>query len=140
MAVAAYRKLAALIEQPLHLGITEAGGFRSGAVKSAIGLGMLLAEGIGAIRVSLAADPVEGSAWVGTSALHVREVSIIACPSCSRQEFNVIATVNAWSSVSKDIRSRSMGRHRLLRKRSVKPGASRSGGRRSEPALYQRQA
>ena len=60
MTVLAYRELAAQIEQPLHLGITEAGGMRSGSVKSAIGLGMLLAEGIGdTIRVSLAADPVE---------------------------------------------------------------------------------
>src|SRR6185369_2600067 len=60
MAVAAYRKLATLIEKPLHLGITEAGGFRSGTVKSAIGLGMLLADGIGdTIRISLAADPVQ---------------------------------------------------------------------------------
>ena len=100
MAVAAYRKLAALIEQPLHLGITEAGGFRSGAVKSAIGLGMLLAEGIGdTIRVSLAADPAEEVrvGWDILKALHVRSkgVNLIACPSCSRQEFNVIATVNA---------------------------------------------
>ena len=61
MAVAAYRLLARQIEQPLHLGITEAGGLRSGTVKSAVGLGMLLAEGIGdTIRISLAADPVEG--------------------------------------------------------------------------------
>ncbi len=60
MAVAAYRLLARQIEQPLHLGITEAGGLRSGTVKSAVGLGMLLAEGIGdTIRISLAADPVE---------------------------------------------------------------------------------
>lgn len=60
MTVHAYRQLADQIEQPLHLGITEAGSLRSGAVKSAIGLGMLLAEGIGdTIRVSLAADPVE---------------------------------------------------------------------------------
>src|SRR5690554_3282197 len=60
MAVEAYRQLAKQIEQPLHLGITEAGGLRSGTVKSAVGLGMLLAEGIGdTIRVSLAADPVE---------------------------------------------------------------------------------
>ena len=60
MAVAAYRQLAEQIEQPLHLGITEAGGLRSGTVKSSVGLGMLLAEGIGdTIRVSLAADPVE---------------------------------------------------------------------------------
>ena len=100
MAVAAYRQLAKLIDQPLHLGITEAGGFRSGAVKSAIGLGMLLAEGIGdTIRVSLAADPVE-EVRVGFDilrALHIRSkgINLIACPSCSRQEFNVIATVNA---------------------------------------------
>ena len=60
MAVEAYRTIAPQIDQPLHLGITEAGGFRSGAVKSAVGLGMLLAEGIGdTIRISLAADPVE---------------------------------------------------------------------------------
>ena len=109
MAVAAYRKLAALIEQPLHLGITEAGAFRSGAVKSAIGLGMLLAEGIGdTIRVSLAADPVEEVrvGWDILKALHVRSkgVNLIACPSCSRQEFNVIATVNALEQRLEDIK------------------------------------
>lgn len=109
MAVAAYRKLATQIEQPLHLGITEAGGFRSGAVKSAIGLGMLLAEGIGdTIRVSLAADPVE-EVRVGfdiLKALHVRSkgINLIACPSCSRQEFNVIATVNALEQRLEDIK------------------------------------
>ncbi len=109
MAVAAYRKLATLIDQPLHLGITEAGGFRSGAVKSAIGLGMLLAEGIGdTIRVSLAADPVE-EVRVGfdiLKALHVRSkgINLIACPSCSRQEFNVIATVNALEQRLEDIK------------------------------------
>jgi (E)-4-hydroxy-3-methylbut-2-enyl-diphosphate synthase len=60
MAVEAYRLLAEQIEQPLHLGITEAGGLRGGTVKSAVGLGMLLMDGIGdTIRVSLAADPVE---------------------------------------------------------------------------------
>ncbi|MDO8595161.1 MAG: flavodoxin-dependent (E)-4-hydroxy-3-methylbut-2-enyl-diphosphate synthase [Sulfuricaulis sp.] len=108
MAVAAYRKLAALIEQPLHLGITEAGAFRSGAVKSAIGLGMLLAEGIGdTIRVSLAADPVEEVrvGWDILKALRVRSkgINLIACPSCSRQEFNVIATVNALEQRLEDI-------------------------------------
>ena len=108
MAVAAYRKLAAMIEQPLHLGITEAGGFRSGAVKSAIGLGMLLAEGIGdTIRVSLAADPVEEVrvGWDILKALHIRSkgINLIACPSCSRQEFNVIATVNALEQRLEDI-------------------------------------
>jgi (E)-4-hydroxy-3-methylbut-2-enyl-diphosphate synthase len=109
MAVDAYRKLAALIEQPLHLGITEAGGFRSGAVKSAIGLGMLLAEGIGdTIRVSLAADPVEEVrvGWDILKALRVRSkgINLIACPSCSRQEFNVIATVNALEQRLEDIK------------------------------------
>ena len=109
MAVAAYRQLATQIEQPLHLGITEAGGLRSGAVKSAIGLGMLLAEGIGdTIRVSLAADPVE-EVRVGfdiLKALHVRSkgINLIACPSCSRQEFNVIATVNALERRFEDIK------------------------------------
>jgi len=108
MAVAAYRQLASQIEQPLHLGITEAGGFRSGAVKSAIGLGMLLAEGIGdTIRVSLAADPVEEVrvGWDILKSLHLRNkgVNLVACPSCSRQEFNVIATVNALESRLEDI-------------------------------------
>ena len=109
MAVGAYRLLAAQIEQPLHLGITEAGGFRSGAVKSAIGMGMLLAEGIGdTIRVSLAADPVE-EVRVGfdiLKALHIRSkgINLIACPSCSRQEFDVIATVNALEQRIEDIK------------------------------------
>jgi (E)-4-hydroxy-3-methylbut-2-enyl-diphosphate synthase len=109
MAVAAYRQLATQIEQPLHLGITEAGGFRSGAVKSAIGLGMLLAEGIGdTIRVSLAADPVE-EVRVGfdiLKALRIRSkgINLIACPSCSRQEFDVIATVNALEQRIEDIK------------------------------------
>jgi (E)-4-hydroxy-3-methylbut-2-enyl-diphosphate synthase len=99
MAIEAYRKLARLIEQPLHLGITEAGGFRNGTVKSAIGIGMLLAEGIGdTLRVSLAADPVEEVrvGWDILKSLHLRTrgVNLVACPSCSRQEFNVIATVN----------------------------------------------
>ena len=108
MAVEAYRLLAQQIEQPLHLGITEAGGFRSGAVKSSIGLGMLLAEGIGdTIRISLAADPVE-EVRVGfdiLKSLHLRNkgVNIIACPSCSRQEFDVIRTVNLLEARLEDI-------------------------------------
>lgn len=99
-AVAAYRTLAGEIEQPLHLGITEAGGLRSGTVKSAVGIGMLLAEGIGdTLRVSLAADPVE-EVKVGfdiLKSLHLRShgINLIACPSCSRQRFDVIKTVNA---------------------------------------------
>lgn len=103
MTVAAYRKLATQIEQPLHLGITEAGGIRAGAVKSAIGLGMLLAEGIGdTIRVSLAANPVE-EIKVGfdiLKSLHIRKkgINLIACPSCSRQNFDVIKVVNELES------------------------------------------
>ncbi|MDH5436808.1 MAG: flavodoxin-dependent (E)-4-hydroxy-3-methylbut-2-enyl-diphosphate synthase [Gammaproteobacteria bacterium] len=99
MTVAAYKALATQIEQPLHLGITEAGSLRSGAVKSSIGLGMLLAEGIGdTIRVSLAADPVE-EIKVGFDilrSLHLRSkgINLVACPSCSRQQFDVIKVVN----------------------------------------------
>jgi len=108
MTVAAYRQLAGQIEQPLHLGITEAGSFRSGTVKSAIGLGMLLADGIGdTIRVSLAADPVE-EIKVGfdiLKSLHLRSkgINLIACPSCSRQNFDVISTVNELESRIEDI-------------------------------------
>jgi (E)-4-hydroxy-3-methylbut-2-enyl-diphosphate synthase len=98
MTVEAYRKLARLIDQPLHLGITEAGGARAGAVKSAIGLGMLLADGIGdTIRVSLAADPVEEVkvGWDILKSLHVRSrgINLVACPSCSRQNFDVVKVV-----------------------------------------------
>jgi len=108
MTVLAYRELASQIDQPLHLGITEAGGLRSGSVKSAIGLGMLLSEGIGdTIRVSLAADPVE-EIKVGfdiLKSLHIRSkgVNFIACPSCSRQNFDVISTVNALEARLEDI-------------------------------------
>ncbi len=107
-AVAAYRTLAGEIEQPLHLGITEAGGLRSGTVKSAVGIGMLLAEGIGdTLRVSLAADPVE-EVKVGfdiLKSLHLRShgINLIACPSCSRQRFDVIKTVNALEARLADI-------------------------------------
>lgn len=108
MTVLAYRELAGQIEQPLHLGITEAGGMRSGSVKSAIGLGMLLSEGIGdTIRVSLAADPVE-EIKVGfdiLKSLHIRSkgINFIACPSCSRQNFDVISTVNVLEERLEDI-------------------------------------
>lgn len=108
MTVAAYRLLASQIEQPLHLGITEAGGQRAGAVKSAIGLGMLLAEGIGdTIRVSLAADPVEeikvGWDILKSLSLRTRGINLIACPSCSRQNFDVVKTVNELESRFEDI-------------------------------------
>ncbi len=108
MTIAAYRQLATQIEQPLHLGITEAGGQRAGAVKSAIGLGMLLADGIGdTIRVSLAADPVEEVkvGWDMLKSLHLRSrgINLIACPSCSRQNFDVVKTVNALEQRFEDI-------------------------------------
>ncbi len=98
MAAAAYRLLADACDYPLHLGITEAGGLRTGTVKSAIGLGALLWAGIGdTIRVSLSADPVEevrvGYEILKALGLRSRGVNVIACPSCARQQFNVIETV-----------------------------------------------
>lgn len=108
MAQAAYRDLAKRIEQPLHLGITEAGGLRSGTVKSAIGLGALLLDGIGdTIRISLAADPAEEArvAWSMLRSLRLRSkgINFIACPSCSRQNFDVISTVNELEARLEDI-------------------------------------
>ena len=108
LAVEAYRLLAKSIKQPLHLGITEAGGARAGAVKSAIGLGMLLAEGIGdTLRVSLAANPVEeikvGFDILKSLRIRSRGINFIACPTCSRQEFDVIGTVNALEQRLEDI-------------------------------------
>ena len=108
MAVAAYRDLATRIEQPLHLGITEAGGLRSGTVKSAIGLGALLLDGIGdTVRISLAADTAEEAkvAWDMLRSLRLRSkgINFIACPSCSRQNFDVIKTVNELENRLEDI-------------------------------------
>ena len=108
MTVFAYRQLASQINNPLHLGITEAGSFRSGTVKSSIGMGLLLSEGIGdTIRVSLASDPVD-EIKVGfdiLKSLHLRKkgVNLIACPSCSRQNFDVIAVVNELEARLEDI-------------------------------------
>jgi len=103
MTVAAYRLIAKQIDQPLHLGITEAGGLRSGTVKSSIGLGMLLMDGIGdTLRVSLAADPVEeikvGFDILKSLRLRNKGINFIACPSCSRQNFDVISTLNELES------------------------------------------
>jgi (E)-4-hydroxy-3-methylbut-2-enyl-diphosphate synthase len=108
LAVEAYRLLSTQIDQPLHLGITEAGGARAGSIKSAIGLGMLLSEGIGdTLRVSLAADPVEeikvGFDILKSLKLRSRGINFIACPSCSRQEFDVIQTMNALEQRLEDI-------------------------------------
>ena len=108
MAQAAYRDLATRIEQPLHVGITEAGGLRAGTVKSAIGLGALLLDGIGdTIRISLAAEPEEEVkvAWSMLRSLRLRSkgINFIACPSCSRQNFDVISTVNELENRLEDI-------------------------------------
>jgi (E)-4-hydroxy-3-methylbut-2-enyl-diphosphate synthase len=99
MAAAAYQQLASVTDAPLHLGITEAGGLVSGTVKSAIGLGSLLWFGLGdTIRVSLSADPVEevkvGFEILKSLGLRHRGVTIISCPSCARQGFDVIKTVS----------------------------------------------
>lgn len=98
LAVAAYQQLADVCDYPLHLGITEAGGLRTGTIKSSIGMGNLLWAGIGdTIRVSLSADPVEevrvGFDILKSLGLRHRGVNVISCPSCARQQFDVIETV-----------------------------------------------
>ncbi len=98
LSIEAYRQLSNVTDYPLHLGITEAGGFVSGSVKSSIGLGTLLLEGIGdTIRISLSDDPVKevqiGNEILKSLNLRQRGVKIISCPSCARQGFEVIETV-----------------------------------------------
>ena len=98
LAVAAYRGLAAACDHPLHIGITEAGGLRTGTVKSALGMGGLLWDGIGdTLRVSLTTDPVEevrvGFEMLKALGLRHRGVTLVACPSCARQQFEVIDVV-----------------------------------------------
>ena len=98
LSIAAYRQLSTAMDYPLHLGITEAGSFVSGSVKSSIGLGTLLLDGIGdTIRISLSDDPVKeikiGNEILKSLGLRNRGVKIISCPSCARQAFQVIDTV-----------------------------------------------
>jgi (E)-4-hydroxy-3-methylbut-2-enyl-diphosphate synthase len=98
--IAAYRLLAGRCDYPLHLGVTEAGTPRDGIVKSAVGIGALLAEGIGdTIRVSLTAPPVEevkaGNAILGALGLRPKKLDLVACPSCGRAEVDVFALANA---------------------------------------------
>ena len=98
LSIAAYRQLSKAMDYPLHLGITEAGSFVSGSVKSSIGLGALLLDGIGdTIRISLSDDPVKeikiGNEILKSLGLRNRGVKIISCPSCARQAFQVIDTV-----------------------------------------------
>ena len=98
LTVKAYRKLSKLCEYPLHLGVTEAGGLFTGSIKSSIGIGQLLMDGIGdTIRVSLSSDPVDeikaGFEILKSLGIRSRGVNIISCPSCARQAFPVIETV-----------------------------------------------
>ncbi len=98
LSIGAYKKLSKKTEYPLHLGITEAGSYLPGSIKSSIGLGNLLLDGIGdTIRVSLSDDPVEeikiGNEILKSLNLRERGVKIISCPSCARQAFQVIDTV-----------------------------------------------
>jgi len=100
LAVAAYMQLASEVDCPLHLGITEAGGLIGGTVKSAIGMGNLLWAGIGdTIRVSLSAEPEEevrvGYEILKALGIRSRGVRVVSCPSCARQGFDVIRTVEA---------------------------------------------
>ena len=98
LSIEAYRQLSKVTDYPLHLGITEAGGFIPGSIKSSIGLGTLLLDGIGdTIRISLSDDPVKevkiGNEILKSLNLRERGVKIISCPSCARQGFQVIETV-----------------------------------------------
>jgi len=98
LSIEAYKQLSKLTDYPLHLGITEAGSFLPGSIKSSIGFGTLLLSGIGdTIRVSLSDDPVEevkvGNEILKSLQLRNRGVKIISCPSCARQAFQVIDTV-----------------------------------------------
>jgi (E)-4-hydroxy-3-methylbut-2-enyl-diphosphate synthase len=98
LTVKAYRKLSEICNYPLHLGVTEAGGLFTGSIKSSIGIGQLLMEGIGdTLRVSLSSDPVDevkaGYEILKSLGIRSRGVNIISCPSCARQAFPVIETV-----------------------------------------------
>ena len=98
LSIEAYRQLSRATDYPLHLGITEAGGFIPGSIKSSIGLGTLLLDGIGdTIRISLSDNPIEevkiGNEILKSLNLRERGVKIISCPSCARQGFQVIDTV-----------------------------------------------
>ena len=98
LTVKSYKKLSQVCDYPLHLGVTEAGSLLTGSIKSSIGIGQLLMEGIGdTIRVSLSSDPVDevkaGYEILKSIGVRARGVNIISCPSCARQAFPVIETV-----------------------------------------------
>jgi (E)-4-hydroxy-3-methylbut-2-enyl-diphosphate synthase len=105
-----YRKLAEALDAPLHLGVTEAGTSLAGAVKSAVGLGVLLEEGIGdTLRVSLTADPVEeiGVAWGILAALDIRRrgPELVSCPTCGRCEVDLIGIAEEVGRRLADVRT-----------------------------------
>ena len=98
LTVKSYRQLSKVCKYPLHLGVTEAGGLLTGSIKSSIGIGQLLMDGIGdTIRVSLSSDPIDeikaGYEILKSLSIRARGVNIISCPSCARQAFPVIETV-----------------------------------------------
>ena len=108
MAMKAYEELSSLCDYPLHLGITEAGGKRTGSIKSSIGIGNLLLQGIGdTIRVSLSDEPEEevrvGFEILKSLGLRNRGIKIISCPSCARQQFPVIETVKKLEKALEDV-------------------------------------
>jgi len=108
--VAAYRLMATKVDYPFHLGITEAGTLRSGTVKSAVGLGILLAEGIGdTIRVSLTADPIEEVpvCWDLLKSLGLRErgVEITSCPSCGRVQIDIVKLAEEVEKITAEYRA-----------------------------------
>jgi (E)-4-hydroxy-3-methylbut-2-enyl-diphosphate synthase len=108
LATKAYEKLSSICDYPLHLGITEAGGKRSGSIKSSIGIGQLLLKGIGdTIRVSLSDEPEEevrvGYEILKSIGIRNRGIKIISCPSCARQQFPVIETVKKLEKSLEDI-------------------------------------
>ncbi len=110
LSINAYKQLSKQTDYPLHLGITEAGSFLPGSIKSSIGLGVLLLDGIGdTIRVSLSDDPVEevkvGNEILKSLGLRNRGVKIISCPSCARQAFQVIDTVKLLEEKLQHIKS-----------------------------------
>ena len=98
LTVESYKELSKATDAPLHLGITEAGGLMDGTIKSSIGIGQLLTQGIGdTLRVSLSADPIEevkvGFSILKSLGIRQKGINIISCPSCARQGFDVINTV-----------------------------------------------
>ena len=108
MTIDAYKSLSKKIDCPLHVGVTEAGSFRAGTVKSSIGIGNLLLSGIGdTIRVSLSSDPCDevkvGFDILKSLSLRQKGVTVISCPSCARQQFDVINTVKEIETQLEDI-------------------------------------